>query len=489
MKKLLALLLALCLILALFTGCTGTEAPETESGSTETTAAPTESTETEAATAPEPRWAPYDGSDEDYVYYHEEGRDRDWEEDVLYLAETFLTIHPYLTPEESRGNRMDSLYVEGYYTDEFYDPAKREAFLAGINELIPQISTLDDEGLLFALQKIVARLGDAHARVYIPSDAYFPVEFIYITGEDGSLALHAVFLPEEHDDLLLAELVAINDVPTEQVIEAILPWLSYENMNWVHHTVSNGWIAAYLSNFKLLCQAGIADAASPRAEYRFRLEDGTEESITLTMYTNGMLTEPMAYTYYDVSLPYIRWSDCNYWYELQPEHDMVYCRINRFEPDENISLLELGNQILMEVREAGGVEKFVLDLRGNPGGYGSTGYNEIINLLNRMDIEKVYVLIDNGSFSRAVLFATTIRTLVDKAVLVGTPAGQAPNFFGNVTEYTMPKSGEAFCLGSDWCECWPDYEGEALMPDVLIEQTLEDYKNNVDAVLEYVREQ
>ena len=41
------------------------------------------------ACATEPKWKPYTGNMEGYVYYHKTERERAWEEDVLSLANAF----------------------------------------------------------------------------------------------------------------------------------------------------------------------------------------------------------------------------------------------------------------------------------------------------------------------------------------------------------------------------------------------------------------
>ena len=39
----------------------------------------------------------------------------------------------------------------------------------------------------------------------------------------------------------------------------------------------------------------------------------------------------------------------------------------------------------------------------------------------------------------------------------------------------------------NYINIWPDYEYDALMPDVIIYRTVEDFVNNHDAVMEFVR--
>lgn len=41
----------------------------------------------------------YTGTLDGYSYYYSDSRDRQWEGDILYLAETFLQNEPYLAEE------------------------------------------------------------------------------------------------------------------------------------------------------------------------------------------------------------------------------------------------------------------------------------------------------------------------------------------------------------------------------------------------------
>ena len=114
MKRLLCLLLAVLMLGA----CAASPADTQPTTAPIGTAAPTTEA-TEEAT--EPQWAPFTGKLNGYVYYYDQGRSRDWEEDILHVAGVFLgevyaNGHPLLTDMEFQTMfSMDGMDVEYRY--------------------------------------------------------------------------------------------------------------------------------------------------------------------------------------------------------------------------------------------------------------------------------------------------------------------------------------------------------------------------------------
>ena len=76
---------------------------------------------------------------------------------------------------------------------------------------------------------------------------------------------------------------------------------------------------------------------------------------------------------------------------------------------------------------------------------------------------------------------------MESARIVGTPGGQPANFWGGVQGFYLPNSGLYFQRPSTFCNNIPGDENDALMPDIIIYQTIEDYRNGIDTVLEAVK--
>ena len=169
MKKLLFILILV--LTALLGGC-ASQHPEV---TTEPTVINPTVTETTGSV-----YQPYAGSLENYSHYYADGRDLEWEEDILYTAEIFLGEtsmygHPLLVNEDVQILFAMSSSSMDYRP--FYDEALRTQFLQDINELIPRITELEDEQILLTLQKAIAKLGDLNTYVHFPMEQVYPIFF------------------------------------------------------------------------------------------------------------------------------------------------------------------------------------------------------------------------------------------------------------------------------------------------------------------------
>lgn len=470
MKKLLSFLLILSLLLC---GCTGQPEPTT----VPTAQAPTETQSV---------WIPYDGTSKNYVYLYEDDRERDWEEDILYFGDVYLKEYPALTHFPSR---ID-LGIEIVYSDEFYDPQLRQTFLDGINSLIPRIPELSDMAILYEIQRLLALLQDAHTSLWIEGEHGFPIGFQEFY-EDGEYVFYVTLLPAEKSHALFTTLTGINDIPLEEVIERLRPYVSTENDYYLLDYLSGGSSLGGLASPELLQAAGIAEGDT--VVYNLMSEIGLPLRLKLKSQTYEELMELdfTGHTHAGAYPEIYGEDDAAFFYKWMENDTLMYVRINEFEYMENYTFLQFGNDIIRELREKGGAEKMVVDLRRNPGGYQFYGYSEFINALSRMEFDFLYVLIDQGSTSCSVITAGEIKKAFPDAVLVGTPAGQPANFFAgmNLTDYALPNSGVLCPMPLEYYRVLPDNHDDALMPELTVYPTIRDYLMGIDTILEAVKAQ
>ena len=450
------------------------------------TAPATEAPETQPPETEAP-WSPYTGTSKGYVYRYPEGRDRDWEEDVIYVGDNYLKNFHSLTHFPSR----IQLIGDVEYTDEFYDPDLRQTFIDQLNDLILQIPQLSDTDILYELQRILVLLKDAHTNISLPTDQIFPIGF-EMFHENEELVYRVTYLPREYEYAMFSRLVGINDIPLEDIIQRMTPYLPHENQYCLAYILSGSGYPGWLSCRDLLRITGVIDEHDEEVRYQLQYFGGVSETIKLkslsseefTTFRASGWTHHMAYPdiYADSDTQF-------YHYKMMPEADMLYVRFNRFTPMADYPILNFGNDILREVRNAEGVEKLVVDLRRNPGGAQTLGFPEFITVLQRLDADQIYVLIDHGTFSCAIILASQIKQAIPEVILVGTPAGQPPNFYGGLYEddYAMPNSGIICNIPTAYYRMIPDYPYEALMPDLPVYPTVEDYAAGIDTILEAVK--
>ena len=428
-------------------------------------------------------WEPYDGTTRNYTYYYSRGRNLEWEEDILYFADSYLEVYPLLTHFPSRIETVTD--VE--YTDEFYDPQLRQTFIDEINALIPQVRRMTDTEILYELQRLLAMLHDAHTCLMLDTPDYFPISF-QVFWEEETPVFRVNSIPADRIDAIYSSLTGINGIPLEEVIERLRPYISYENEPCLMDELSGSGYIGELANADLLRIVGVTNRG--RATYNLVRPDGTPLDIELK--TVGLLdiflSPIVSYTHQDAYPELYGDRGVNFFHRWMEDKTVMYARVNEFDYMEDYTFMDFGNEILALVRDNGGVEKLIIDLRQNPGGYQFYGYPEFINALNRIDYESLYVLIDEGTFSCGIITAGRIKTSFPEAILVGTPAGQPPNFFAsmNDTDYVLPNSGVTCRMPMAFWRVIPDYEFDALMPDLVVYPTLEDYRDGVDTILEAV---
>ena len=466
-KSLFSLILVLIVLLG---GCT-TQSPEVT----------TEPTVTESAIAGTAgaEYQPYAGSLENYTYYYAEGRDLSWEEDVLYTAEVFfgktsLHGHPLLVDEDVQILFAMSSASMDYRP--FYDEALRVQFLQDINDLIPRIAELEDEQILLALQKAIAKLGDLNSYVHFPMEQVYPIFFTTFFTDRGA-EFRSVIMPEEHSQLLLKKPVSINGTPIGEVTQKLMEYISYENEYAANYSVSQ-----LLSLPAYLEAIGITDGDSP-VKFRFLDAEGKKVDISLSPVNYADLQMDSLAGYSSVS---IRDKDnsCNYRWEYLEEEQALYIRFNLIEEDSDLVYSSFIQQLREQVSQA---KTVIVDLRGTTGGTFNSGLSiDLGNLLNQLNEQKNYVLLDASSNGTAILLSSCLQQRSPNTVLVGTPGGQPANFFTSYQSYTMPNSNHAFFMSDFFYYGDENDTDDALMPDIALYQTPEDFAAGIDTVLEAI---
>lgn len=483
MKKL--LIVAVFLLLAMLCACIAE--PEVTLPSTAATVPTTQTTVPETTQVV---WTPYTGDRRDYpLYYYADGRDLEWEEDILYVADVFLgevfaNGHPLLTDMEFQTMfSMDGAPVE---YKSHYDEKAREEFIRDINELIPRIETMEDYEILYALQGSVAKLRDLHSSVGATAalETPFPLQLeVFYVGDTPQL--HAVVLPQAQEDLLFSKLVAINGIPTEELIGLCIAYVSYENTYALMDHAR--YMLTYLEPLSVM---GVAEKDAKNAEFTFETDDGQQHSVTLAAVRNGNLTpyHLVGQTLYDMDSPLVRNTASPYWWEYEESSRMLYVRFNEITEDRSLNYSAFVKQLRTHISNVPNTATVVIDLRHNPGGtFHASLSHYLSSFLDALEGRKGYVLIDSSSYSSAIWLPSNLMLMSESALLVGTPGGQPSNFFASVHEYSMPNTGYGFRMSDTYWVTNPDDTADALTPDIVLHQSLADYIAGKDTVLEAIR--
>lgn len=470
MRSLILVFLCLCLL----AGCRE-QPPVTTAPAATTTVAPTTQTT-------QPVWPGYVDAKTDYTYYYSEGRELEWEEDILYFANSLLTEHLKLR------NRQFVVELPNYKTDaaNFYDEALQKEIITQVNLLIPEIENLTDKQIYYRLQYILGLFDDVHTRLEYYAGDYFPVLFLPFR-EEGETVFYAVVVPKKHKAALNARLDAINGYSVAEITEMIRPYSHAETEYGLISSLGGAGVGAeYLSFTSMLEAAGVIEPDATKAVYTLTAQDGTVHELTIHA---GMDTDLVGQWYIQTySVPYEHYKTDNYWFREDLAENTLYVRILTFSVETIDGYRQFSDALSQAYRANGKYGKIIVDLRHNGGGYQSTGFDVLIKQLAGMDCDEFYILIDGSTYSQSTIFAGELAARRGDVILAGTPSGEAAGFFAGIYEedYIMPNCGVEFTIPTSYHQPFPAGEDNIIVPDWLIDITLEEYVSGIDVVLETV---
>lgn len=364
-------------------------------------------------------------------------------EDLVYLYEFLEENHP------SFYNSIDESEARAILEEEIAEAEKKQE---------------DESSFFFSLQHIASIPHDSHTSMALTyelflSEHVFPIVFDFFSDELVVVAI------ESYSSSFLSKTVdSINGVSVEEIISKACEMIPHDNDVHLKLELKNN----YLSFAEFYAAIGIDSD-----DMRISFSDGT----TLTL-------DKMSYSLFSsIDFAYLRngYPDTlgmkNYYsaYKL-PDSDALLINYHLCAeiPDYPFRDFALDVSHLIDEYEYG---KIVIDLRYNSGG-NSEVINPLVEVLKEKDVE-VFVLIDEGTFSSAVLNALMLKNELD-AIFVGRPTGGSASHYGEILSGTLPDSGLGFTYSTKFFDC--GISGP-LMPDILIEKDIDDYINGVDTDL------
>lgn len=457
-----------------------------------------------------------------YDFLWKEGRERAWEEDIIFYAETILANHTFFTDfdtfhvEGEAGRIHYSISTPGDYTGYVYDAIlsrvsanngisayNRESmvnalmgiFIDKINVLIADLYYLRDFEVKFRLAEISSTLGDIHTEIDLRDGNVFPVHVIVLY--DG---LFLVSVPKEIEFALYSRVLAINDICVFDIFEVFRTIVPHEN-----EYPMRGAIQQLLMIEELLYYLNIVDG-SGTAYFTIKDTAGEISDIQLKAIRQhefqSMLSTELVRHDFNRQFMHSRTGDRRclitsrqfedgidgdfFWYEFFPNYNLLYVRSVHFRGTQDI--IEAQVSLVEQLRNwpYEKIDKFVLDIRQNTGGI--RDFPSIFQFYFLSQIANdFYVLIDGRSVSRSLTVAANMRNHMESnVVIIGEPAGQPENFLMAPRIRTMPNSGLmfSFATGLSVNSCSVE---TTFRPDIFIPLTITDIINNHDPVLEAIK--
>jgi peptidase S41-like protein len=395
--------------------------------------------------------------------------------------------NPQISREEKWRADLQYLFVElpKRHKNLFFKITRQKFDLemAGIIESVPKLS---DPEIVFALRRLTAMIGDPHTRISFHVYKSYPITLYQFS--DGVFVTAAA---PEYKSLLGAKLVRIGETDIESAKEAVRPLITFEN-EWRFKDQFPNYITdpdnLYL--LKILPSVGEGD-------FTFSDRDGNRFTVKLRPVLTNVGIKFISPFDAPARTPlYMRNPERNYWSEYLPDSKTLYLHYRRCAemPSQPFNRFAAD---LLKFMDQNPVERLVIDLRLNGGG-DSAIFDPLIKVLSRRrhvhrqrgqqkgqqrgQQGNLFVLIGRRTFSSALLNAVELKEET-KPILIGEPAGQRPNFYGEVEIMTLPYSRLRVHYSTRFFKTM-DGDPPALAPDIEVEPSSSDYMSGRDPVLE-----
>lgn len=190
-------------------------------------------------------------------------------------------------------------------------------------------------------------------------------------------------------------------------------------------------------------------------------------------------------------IPHFLRTRSGYWYDYLADHKTMYMAI-AYSTHNGRNGFENFQSFLKEafsVVDANPVEKFILDVRFNPGGDGSITLPLVHEFIKRDAINqkgRLFVLTGRKTYSAAqMIYAEMLKHT--NAMLVGEPAGAPVNGYGDPGTYYLSNSGMELNISTAyWQMGHPNDESWYPEIDLPFEFSGTDYAQGKDRAMEYL---
>lgn len=377
--------------------------------------------------------------------------------------------------QEESTPAMVSRLIKETHPDPFTIMSEAD-FDAAIAALEEEWDSLPEDEAYFALQAIVAGLGDAHTSISLPAALASPFLPLKLACYDGHWVILAV--SNLYPELAGKELAAINGVEIGEIRDRLSTIISHETEQWVDQKC-----CTYFLSLHNLHYAGVTDRLDSVSITARDYLTGEESTVAMDFTESQFVPEILSI--YSPLAPTLFGSSRNYGSTLLDD-DILYIQYNTCYEDPDRPMQDFASA-LEEYYLADPPHKIVVDLRYNGGGL-SNVIDPLLDTLDKFVAEgcQLYSLIGPGSFSSGRMNAVDLK--LHGALLVGEPVGNL-FAFGNITTYSLPDGNTLVCSTTKTSQ-FPQaaYATDGLvLPDVEVVQTVPDFLNGIDSAVEYVK--
>lgn len=356
--------------------------------------------------------------------------------------------------------------IVGKHEDPFFHLPEAE-WKRAVAELDAKIPALDDAHVTAAMMRLVASIGDTHTMLGAWGSAgVYPVTFtwfddgIFVTGAAAPWAIGK-------------RLVGIGTKNLDEAIAAIAPLIAHDSPAGLHAHADD-----VLGDVALL--AGLDLGTLKGATFVLADADGTKRPLAVVPdKARAKVALPAKRPLHLDGPPYLYWNKYD-----EPNH-LLYLAYDACADDPKagpFAKLAAGTLAFVDQHR---VDRFVIDLRRNQGGNSEIIKPLLDGLAARPALAgKVYAIIGMHTFSSGMLDAIDLKRDVH-ATLVGGPTSGKPNAYGEVKLVELPHSHFKLQYSTKHFS-FPDFPGDALVPDVVVPVSSADWFAGRDPALDAI---
>ena len=380
-----------------------------------------------------------------------------------------LSVSAMLFPLHPAVNSGDLVYLYDFLEKnhpDFYNSIDEDDARAILNEekMKTEMKQDDEVAFFFSLQHIASIPHDSHTGMMLTSELFYMLSAFPVVFDFFSDDLVVTAIESSHSSFLAARVESINGVDADEIIKRAAEIIPHDNDVYLKLQLKNN----YLSFAQFYSAIGI-DAD----EMILSFADGT--SLTLEKMPYEQFASA-SFAYLRQAYPDTLGQGSYYSAYALPDPDILLINYHVCAEMPNFPFRDFASAVSYLIDE-NKYSRAVIDLRYNGGG-NSEVINPLIDVLKEKDVE-VFVLIDEGTFSSAVLNALMLKEELG-AIFVGRPSGGSASHYGELKSGTLPYSGLSFNYSTKFFDS--GFSGP-LMPDILIEKDIDDYRRGVDTDL------
>ena len=394
----------------------------------------------------------------------------------------------WITDLETMKNKLPN--VAAGWTD---DISKSE-WNDNIDKLIEDINakTMSDIEIKYRIDEILMPIKDGHLNFECGYNIYtkiIPIYFKITSNKD----FYVGGVNKENEQYLGSKIISINDIDIDDIVDKIMEITPHDNQEFVYANLE-----AYGFDGGKLKYLGIGKDVN---KFKFETVDGeiVEHDIELINY-NEFKPIFIVNKYENKLLRNDKPSNAlnEYWYKIDEDNDVFYFQYNKCEDktseyssNKNLPYFEDFTSEMVEYMKEND-EKFntiIIDLRNNTGGDPSLLLNYYIkNNIEYLNQKDIKILVGKRTFSAGI---SAINDLYDNLNIksYGTETGGLIGGYTVRGNLFLNSTGSSIFCSIQRANYNPlterqEDEWSGFIPDVIVEDTAEDFIQGIDRVYE-----